>query len=139
MQFGKLTEEHLSQLPIIRSRVETLLKNSPHNMHKTLNLLITIVSVRRNCVSSLLSFLQGFPNPTKTQRRFFTSRLRELEGDLVETVQVRGKSGKLVKCIRLLKQDKRDAGEASTEEAIGELGKSTQRGSYSSLIDNISV
>jgi oxalate---CoA ligase len=54
-------------------------------------------------------FFQGFLNPTKTDRRFFQSRLRELiEARVVERVMVPGtaRSGAAsIPCIRLISDD----------------------------------
>ena len=46
IQFDPIDTRHLSSLAIIRSRLETLLRNSPHHMHITQNLLVTIVRLR---------------------------------------------------------------------------------------------
>lgn len=41
--FDPIDLRHLSSTPLVRARVVRLLKNSPHNMHTTHNLLSTIV------------------------------------------------------------------------------------------------
>lgn len=47
--------------------------------------------------------VQGFSNPTKSDRRFFQTRLRELVAQgVVDKVQVPRQKGKSVTCVRLL-------------------------------------
>lgn len=43
IKFDPIDGRHLSSLAIVRSRIETLLRNSPHNMHTMHDLLVTIV------------------------------------------------------------------------------------------------
>ncbi|CAL1696293.1 unnamed protein product [Somion occarium] len=89
LNFGPIDLKHLSSLPLVRARVVKLLKNSPSYMHATHNLLVTL----------------GFPHPSKTDRRFFASRLRELMAEgLIEKVQVPHPKRKnaIVTCVRLL-------------------------------------
>ncbi|PSR80716.1 hypothetical protein PHLCEN_2v6632 [Hermanssonia centrifuga] len=93
IHFDPIDTRHLSSLPLIRARLEKLLKNSPHHMHAAQNLLVTI----------------GFPNPVKAERRFFQTRLRELIAQgVLEKVQVPRPNGKYVQCIRLLAPDTAD-------------------------------
>lgn len=52
-------------------------------------------------------FFKGFPNPTKTDRRFFQSRIRELiQQGIIEKVIVpsnrKNSNGSTVKCFRLV-------------------------------------
>lgn len=94
--FTSIDARHLSSLPLIRARVVKLLQASKNHIHPSNNLLVTV----------------GFANPTKTDRRFFQSRIRELlhEG-IVEKVIVpsqRRKSGNaFVKCLRLVSEENR--------------------------------
>ena len=44
IQFEPIETRHLSSLPLIRGRLEKLLKSSPHQMHTAQNLLVTLVS-----------------------------------------------------------------------------------------------
>ncbi|KAI9511763.1 hypothetical protein F5148DRAFT_229446 [Russula earlei] len=89
VQFDPIDARHLSSLSLIQSRIVKLLKHSGSFTHPSQNLLVTI----------------GFLNPTKTDRRFFQSRLRELiENRVVERVMVPStvKGGQAsVPCIRL--------------------------------------
>ena len=61
--------------------------------------------------NSLTVGIQGFVNPTRTDRRFFRTRLRELmEQGFIEKVQVphadrRRHADKKVPCIRLITDD----------------------------------
>ncbi|KAI0935940.1 hypothetical protein AcV5_004217 [Taiwanofungus camphoratus] len=95
VHFDPIDSRHLSSLPLIRARLTKLLKNSPHYLHSYTNLLPKI----------------GFAHPTKTDRRFFRSRLRELyEQRVVEKVQVphadwKRFPDKKVTCIRLITAD----------------------------------
>lgn len=45
IQFEPIDTRHLSSLPLIRARLEKLLKNSPSHMHRAQNLLVTIVEI----------------------------------------------------------------------------------------------
>lgn len=66
----------------------------------------------------MLTYCQGFSNPTKSERRFFQTRLRELENEgFLEIVQVRGPKHP-TKCVRLLNQEKNDDEPKPSEEAI---------------------
>ncbi|KAI0080022.1 hypothetical protein K474DRAFT_383634 [Panus rudis PR-1116 ss-1] len=89
LNFTPIDMRHLSSLPLVRSRIVKLLKNSPHYMHTTHNLLVTL----------------GYAQPAKTERRFFQTRLRELIAEgLIEKVQVphAKRANALITCIRLL-------------------------------------
>ncbi len=108
IHFDPIDTRHLSSLPLIRARLEKLLKNSPHHMHAAQNLLITIVRALHffDLCLSLINGIQGFPNPVKAERRFFQTRLRELIAQgVLEKVQVPRPNGKYVQCIRLLAPD----------------------------------
>ncbi|KAG2057154.1 hypothetical protein BDR06DRAFT_952287 [Suillus hirtellus] len=92
LDFEPVDARHLSSLPLIKNRIVKLLKASPNNIHASNNLIITI----------------GFMDPTKTDRRFFETRLRELiaqgviERVLVPSFKVKDRH---VKCIRLVTPD----------------------------------
>ena len=109
VKFDPIDARHLSSLPLIQSRVVKLLKHSESHTHPSQNLLVAIVSKNSlgfHLLSILTSVSQGFLNPTKTDRRFFQSRLRELvENRIVERVMVPStiRSGPAsVPCIRLV-------------------------------------
>ncbi|KAG2370198.1 hypothetical protein BDR07DRAFT_1386752 [Suillus spraguei] len=92
LDFEPVDSRHLSSLPLIKKRIVKLLKASQNNIHASNNLIITI----------------GFSNPTKTDRRFFQTRLRELIAQgVIERVLVPSSKVKdrLVKCIRLVAPD----------------------------------
>ncbi|KAG2123565.1 hypothetical protein DEU56DRAFT_45236 [Suillus clintonianus] len=92
LDFGPVDSRHLSSLPLIKNRIVKLLRASQNNIHASNNLIITI----------------GFTNPTKTDRRFFQTRLRELiTQGVIERVLVPSSKVKdrLVKCIRLVAPD----------------------------------
>ncbi|KAH9050483.1 hypothetical protein EDB84DRAFT_1449184 [Lactarius hengduanensis] len=90
VQFDPMDARHLSSLSLIQSRIVKLLKNCKSYTHPSQNLLVTL----------------GFSHPTKTDRRFFQSRLRELiESRVVERVMLpsTAKSGQgEIPCIRLV-------------------------------------
>ncbi|CAA7259955.1 unnamed protein product [Cyclocybe aegerita] len=93
LDFTPIDARHLSSFPLISSRIIRLLKASRNRLHASNNMLVTL----------------GFPNPTKTDRRFFQSRIREMvQQGLIEKVVVpntRSKSSDAtVKCFRLLDQ-----------------------------------
>ncbi|KAG0697275.1 hypothetical protein DFH29DRAFT_947152 [Suillus ampliporus] len=92
LDFEPVDSRHLSSLSLIKNRIVKLLKTSQNNIHASNNLMITI----------------GFTNPTKTDRRFFQTRLRELIAQgVIERVLVPSSKVKdrLVKCIRLVTPD----------------------------------
>jgi oxalate---CoA ligase len=89
IKFDPIDARHLSSLSLIQSRIVKLLKHSESHTHPSQNLLVTIVSKNPYLTQSvnLTSAFQGFSNPTKTDRRFFQSRLKELiENHIVERV-----------------------------------------------------
>ncbi|KAF8203137.1 hypothetical protein BJ912DRAFT_1018924 [Pholiota molesta] len=94
LNFTPIDARHLSSLPLISGRVIRLLKASKNHIHASNNMLITL----------------GFSNPTKTDRRFFQSRIRDMiQQGLIEKVVVPNNRKKSlntsVKCFRLVKQD----------------------------------
>ncbi|CDO70216.1 hypothetical protein BN946_scf184942.g16 [Trametes cinnabarina] len=66
VHFDPIDSRHLSSMPLLKARLTKLLKSCPHYMHTSNNILLKI------------SLRQGFVNPTRTDRRFFLTRLREL-------------------------------------------------------------
>ncbi|TRM66006.1 hypothetical protein BD626DRAFT_613048 [Schizophyllum amplum] len=94
LDFSPIDARHLSSYPLVRNRIISLLKASKNHMHATTNLLIRI----------------GFAHPTKTDRRFFQSRIREMEAegliDRVTAPSSNKKSAGTVKCLRLLQDGK---------------------------------
>lgn len=98
LRFSPIDSRHLSSLPLIKARLVKLLKACQNGIHASHNLLITL----------------GFANPTKTDRRFFQSRIRELiQQGVIEKVIVpsnrKGSHGSSVKCFRLVSDDAGDA------------------------------
>ncbi len=93
LNFTPIDARHLSSLPLVRGRVVKLLKASKNQMHPSNNMIITI----------------GFKQPTKTDRRFFQSRIREmLQEGIIEKVVVPNKKKNQttsVTCFRLLNED----------------------------------
>ncbi|CCM00318.1 uncharacterized protein FIBRA_02348 [Fibroporia radiculosa] len=101
--FDPIDARHLSSLPVIRARLTKLLKSSPNGLHAATNLLPKI----------------GFRNPTKSDRRFFQTRLRELiDQGVIEKVEVPHSNGRTSSkgsiCIRLVTP------EASSGSAVNE-------------------
>lgn len=89
--FTPIDARHLSSLPLIQARVMKLLKASHNHIHAANNMLLKI----------------GFAHPTKTDRRFFNTRIRELiQLGLIEAILVpslrKGSEGKMIKCFRLV-------------------------------------
>lgn len=106
--FEPVDSRHMSSLPLIKNRIVKLLKASQNNMHASNNLIVTIVSDAQSWYGAFTEFLQGFTNPTKTDRRFFQTRLRELIAQgVIERVLVPHSKVKdrHVKCIRLVTLD----------------------------------
>ncbi|KAH9912240.1 uncharacterized protein BXZ73DRAFT_107525 [Epithele typhae] len=95
VHFDPIDSRHLSSLPVLKARLMKLLKNCPHQMHTSTNLMIKI----------------GFVNPVKADRRFFRTRLRELEDQgFIERVRVahinrKRFPDKKIICIRLISSD----------------------------------
>ncbi|KAI0757275.1 hypothetical protein C8Q80DRAFT_1132805 [Daedaleopsis nitida] len=95
VHFDSIDARHLSSLPVLKSRLTKLLKNCPHYMHTSHNLMAKI----------------GFVNPNRTDRRFYRSRLRELMDEgLIEKVLVphadrKNFPDRKVPCIRLITND----------------------------------
>ncbi|THU88448.1 hypothetical protein K435DRAFT_830546 [Dendrothele bispora CBS 962.96] len=95
LNFTPIDARHLSSLPLVRARVVKLLKASRNHMHVSSNMLLTI----------------GFSNPTKTDRRFFQSRIRELvqqgilEKVIVPSTRRKSPKGATVLCLRLVDEN----------------------------------
>ncbi|KZV74696.1 hypothetical protein PENSPDRAFT_741986 [Peniophora sp. CONT] len=99
--FEPIDARHLSSLALVKARIVTLLRSAPSNVYPAQNLIVTI----------------GFTNPTKTERRFFQTRLRELvDQGVIERCTVPHpnprRSKYRVQSIRLLDADAGPAGEA---------------------------
>ncbi|GJJ08438.1 hypothetical protein Clacol_002654 [Clathrus columnatus] len=87
--FDEIDTRHLASPELIKSRIIKLLKHSENGLHYYHNLLVAI----------------GFNAPTKTDRRFFITRIRELiKEKVIEKVLVprKGKAGSKALCIRLV-------------------------------------
>ncbi|EIW64510.1 uncharacterized protein TRAVEDRAFT_139409 [Trametes versicolor FP-101664 SS1] len=95
VHFDPIDSRHLSSMPLLKSRLTKLLKNCPHYMHTSSNIMLKI----------------GFVKPSRTDRRFFRSRLRELmEQGVIEKVHVphadrKKHPDRKVPCIRLINED----------------------------------
>ncbi|KAK7019694.1 hypothetical protein VNI00_017994 [Paramarasmius palmivorus] len=106
LDFPPIDSRHLSSMALIRANIIKLLKASRNNMHVYGNMIVAI----------------GFANPTKSDRRFFSTRVRELmDQGVVEKVTVPSKRKKSNKdcnviCLRLL--DENASGGSSTVAAI---------------------
>lgn len=126
LSFGPIDALHLADLNVLRTRITKLLLGSPKHTHVTKDLIITLVSfLEFRLRASILTKLKGFENPTKTERRFFSTRLNELINlGVVEKVTLTNSStGKAsTQCIRLVKTD----AEESAGAAPAEPGPSTQ-------------
>ncbi|KAJ7169467.1 hypothetical protein C8R46DRAFT_1088869 [Mycena filopes] len=107
LDFSPIDARHLSSMPLVKARIVKLLKASKNSMHASNNMLIAL----------------GFARPTKTDRRFFASRTRELvEQRVIEPVfvPVKGRKGITtsgVRCFRLVAPDS-DPGTAPATEGI---------------------
>lgn len=108
LDFEPVDSRHMSSLQLIKNRIVKLLKASQNNIHPSNNLIVTIVGRAQSSCRVFTKFIQGFTNPTKTDRRFFQTRLRELiaqgviERVLVPSIKVKDR---YVKCIRLVTPD----------------------------------
>ncbi|KAG7098926.1 hypothetical protein E1B28_000821 [Marasmius oreades] len=125
--FSPLDARHLSSLPLVRARVVKLLKASKNYMHVSTNMILTL----------------GFSNPTKTDRRFFSSRIRDLvrqgviEKVIVPSQKKRTNKASNVLCLRLLDENAMGGNEvedlkqvdedkeADTEELVNASGVKT--------------
>ncbi|KAJ7124740.1 hypothetical protein C8R43DRAFT_31912 [Mycena crocata] len=107
LKFSPIDARHLSSMPLVKARIVKLLKASKNLMHASNNMLIAI----------------GFAHPTKTDRRFFASRTRELlEQRIIENVFVpskrKGAANGGVKCFRLVSADPEQAAIAAQDGVI---------------------
>ncbi|KAG6866027.1 hypothetical protein C0991_009436 [Blastosporella zonata] len=112
LDFTPIDARHLSSLPLVRGRVVKLLKASKNQMHASNNMLITLVCdyIEIFLFCDITGNEQGFANPTKTDRRFFQSRIREMiQQGVIEKVVVPSNKRKSVnasvKCFRLVSKD----------------------------------
>ncbi|KAJ6574623.1 hypothetical protein B0H19DRAFT_1124959 [Mycena capillaripes] len=108
LHFSPIDARHLSSMPLVKARIIKLLKASKNSMHASNNMLIAI----------------GFARPTKTDRRFFASRTRELvEQRVIENVFVPSRkknatTGTGVKCFRLVSADPDQAAMSAAEAVV---------------------
>ncbi|EEB92638.1 hypothetical protein MPER_08822, partial [Moniliophthora perniciosa FA553] len=108
LDYPPIDSRHLSSLPLVCARVISLLKASKNNMHAAGNMIVTL----------------GFTNPTKSDRRFFSSRIRELiEQGVIEKVIVPSKRKKSPKssnviCLRLLDENATGGPSTSSSTAV---------------------
>ncbi|KAI0374486.1 hypothetical protein BV20DRAFT_961659 [Pilatotrama ljubarskyi] len=130
VHFDPIDSRHLSSMPLLKSRLTKLLKNCPHYMHTSSNIMVKI----------------GFVNPTRTDRRFFRTRLRELmEQGVIEKVQVPHADRKRypdrrVQCIRLITEDERSQsqGEVVADDDFEEV-EAVHDDDYTGLKANVSL
>lgn len=114
VRFDPIDSRHMASLELVRGRLVQLLLHSNNHLHVAQNLITALVRRVHMCpfLYSSHTFClppQGFSNPTKTDRRFFSNRLRDLmEEGIVEKVYVASQtsSGK-VACIRLVSSNER--------------------------------
>ncbi|KDQ54862.1 hypothetical protein JAAARDRAFT_352005 [Jaapia argillacea MUCL 33604] len=113
LRFDPIDARHLSSLPLVRARVVKLLRNSTNYMHASQNMLIKI----------------GFAHPTKTDRRFFQTRINDLISQgLIEKLYVpqRTKDQKKkswIQCLRLITPD--GVGSSSVTGAVTQRPENT--------------
>ncbi|KIY52288.1 hypothetical protein FISHEDRAFT_35427 [Fistulina hepatica ATCC 64428] len=108
LNFSPIDARHLSSYPLVRQRVVNLLKTSKNNIHASNNMLVRI----------------GFAHPTKTDRRFFQNRIREMiTARVVERVLApshKKGSSSLIKCLRLVSSVNRPQEEDTTTGIIAQ-------------------
>ncbi|KZT22146.1 hypothetical protein NEOLEDRAFT_1138493 [Neolentinus lepideus HHB14362 ss-1] len=97
VHFDPIDARHLSSLPLVKARIVKLLKACKNNMHVSQNLILSI----------------GFSHPTKTDRRFFSTRLNDLISQgVIEKLYVPNPNSRLQKrsylqCVRLVTTENR--------------------------------
>ncbi|RPD63262.1 hypothetical protein L227DRAFT_544094 [Lentinus tigrinus ALCF2SS1-6] len=129
VHFDPIDARHLSSLPVLRSRLTKLLKNCPHYMHTSNNLMLRI----------------GFVNPTRTDRRFFRTRLRELMAQgFIEKVYVphrdqRRFPDKKIPCIRLITDDTGSSVQGEVVPAGEDDLEDVEDDAYTGLKANVSL
>ena len=116
------TADMVANVSFLRHRVLKLVEGSTNQIHQYNNMIISAVS--RNLFYRPPSYddmLQGFANPTKSQRRFFTSRLNEMikEG-LLEKFGVPTDRGTAV-CVKLTDSGREVLGNPNSESTVGSL------------------
>ncbi|KAI0768599.1 hypothetical protein BD413DRAFT_563329 [Trametes elegans] len=128
VHFDPIDSRHLSSMPLLKSRLTKLLKSCPHNMHTSSNIMVKI----------------GFANPTRTDRRFFRTRLRELmEQGVIEKVQVPHADrqrfpGRKVPCIRLISEDENSQVQGEVV-PIDDEDLEADAGDYTGMKANVSL
>ncbi|TFK36810.1 hypothetical protein BDQ12DRAFT_633054 [Crucibulum laeve] len=128
LDFSPIDARHLSSLPLIRARVVKLLKASKNYIHASNNMLITL----------------GFSNPTKTDRRFFQSRIREMiqQGTIEKVVVPSNKKKSInasVKCFRLVTSEKNGEEGVVVQNEADDDEKDGGIGDQSSIKMNITI
>lgn len=112
LEFTTIDARHLSSLPLIKGRLIQLLKASKDHVHASMNILLRLVCPYYHFPGhTYLTSEKGFRNPTRTDRRFFNSRMRELmQMGVIERVVVpsnskKSQKGATVTCFRLVDEN----------------------------------
>ncbi|KAJ1300711.1 hypothetical protein OPQ81_002356 [Rhizoctonia solani] len=110
VQFDSIDNRHISNLGVVKSRLQRLLTNMPHGIHVYRNLLFAI----------------GFDASTKRERRTFNHRIHELiKARFIEKVWAPSatKSGGRVLCVRLVQDKEEGAPMDVAEDEAGEAAE----------------
>ncbi|CUA70965.1 Titin [Rhizoctonia solani] len=110
MQFDSIDNRHLSNVGVVKSRLQRLLYNMPHGIHVYRNLLFAI----------------GFDASTKRERRIFNHRIHELiKARFIEKVWAPSATipGGRVLCVRLVKDNEDRTPMVIAEPGAGELAE----------------
>ena len=88
VHFDPIDSRHLSSLPVLRARLTKLLKNCPHQMHTSNNLLVKIVG------STLVRFVRGQSRLTPSFRALLPQQrqIGDSSGHGSESSRTRGLS-----------------------------------------------
>jgi oxalate---CoA ligase len=116
----------VANVPLLRHRVLKLVERSTNQIHQYNNMIISAVSLYFLINHALIteSTSQGFANPTKSQRRFFTSRLNDMiQEGLLEKIAVPTDRGTAI-CVKLTDKGRESLVKQTTQNPGLDLDKS---------------
>jgi oxalate---CoA ligase len=120
------TADLVANVPLVRHRVLKLVERSTNQIHQYNNMIVSAVSLwfLVNHILSTESAPQGFANPTKSQRRFFTSRLNDMiQEGLLEKMGVPTDRGTAI-CVKLTDKGRESLVKQTSQDPGLDLDKS---------------
>jgi hypothetical protein len=132
------TADLVANVPLVRHRVLNLVERSTNQIHQYNNMIISAVSLwfLIDLILSTESASQGFANPTKSQRRFFTSRLNDMiQEGLLEKIAVPTERGSAI-CVKLTDKGRESLVKETPQDPGPELDESLDENTMQAEIED---